>query len=139
MKNFISQINFQKLYDVIAISLSGICAIHCLLTPIALIIFPIMGLTVLTHTLFHKLMFFLILPTSLIAFFLGCRQHKDSRVIMLGIIGFAVLFFAAFWGHSVLGTSNERIITIIGGTIMATGHVRNFRLCRQTSCGHHHH
>lgn len=139
MKNFINQINFQKLYDVIAISLSGICAVHCLLTPIALIVFPIVGTTVLTHELFHRLMFFLILPTSLLAFFLGCSQHKDRAVIFLGVLGFAILFFGAFWGHGVLGISKERILTLAGGGIMAAGHVRNFRLCRQTSCGHDHH
>lgn len=139
MKNFINQINIQKLYDLIAISLSGICAIHCLLAPAALIIFPILGTTILTETMFHKLMFFLVLPASLIAFFLGCRQHKDSKVIMLGLIGFAILFFAAFWGHNLLGATKEKILTLIGGAIMVAGHVRNFRLCHQTSCDHHHH
>lgn len=139
IKTPMNNVNFQKLYDVIAISLSGICAVHCLLTPIALIVFPILGTTVLTHSLFHKLMFFLILPTSLLAFFLGCRQHKDSHVIMLGLLGFAILFFGAFWGHELLGVSRERILTLAGGAFMAAGHVRNFRLCRQTSCEHDHH
>lgn len=124
----------QRPLDVVAISISGLCIVHCLLTPLALILFPVVTGTLFADESFHQLLLWLILPTSSIAMWLGCRQHKDLRVLLMGIIGVSFLLFAFMLGHDWFGEWGERILTVIGGLIMAAGHVRNYRLCRQQRC-----
>lgn len=52
---------------------------------------------------------------------LGCRRHKD---------GLSLLMLAASQVHDWFGEWGERLVTVLGGRIMAVGHVRNYRLCR---------
>ena len=40
--------------------------------------------------IFHGLLMWLILPTSILALGLGCRRHKDQFVIGLGILGLSL-------------------------------------------------
>lgn len=78
----------------------------------------------------------LILPTSLIALTVGCRKHKDRTTIALGAVGLATLTITALFGHALFGFLGERIVTSIGGLILATAHILNYRCCRQENCQH---
>jgi len=111
-----------------------VCAIHCLTLPILLVAFPAIGATIFGQEEFHKLLLWLVIPTSVVSLTLGCRQHKDSLVLLLGAIGIGVLCFAAILGHDLLGETGERSATLIGAGLVAFGHIRNFRLCRLASC-----
>ena len=123
----------QRPLDIFAISISGLCAIHCLLTPLALILFPVLSGTLLAGEAFHFLLLWVILPSSGFALWLGCRQHKDSHVLLLGLTGLSLLLIAAFFAHD-WGEWSERIMTVTGSAIMAIGHIRNYRLCRNGQC-----
>ena len=70
--------------DSLAISMSLICAVHCLLTPVLIALLPIISTTFWVHENFHLWMVFLVVPTTSLAVFMGCRQHKDKFVAMLG-------------------------------------------------------
>ena len=141
--------------DGLAMSLAGVCGIHCLLMPVLLIGFPLLGSSFFSHVAFHQWMLMAVLPTTGLAVLLGCRQHKDFLVFLLSIGGFALLCFAAFGhGHehphpSTASTewfSRESILTSLGGLVMVSAHLRNFLLCRKAnregsrdsscSCGH---
>lgn len=124
----------QRPLDIIAVSLSGLCAIHCLFTPLALILFPVIAGSLFASEDFHLFMLWVILPTSGLAIALGCRNHKDIAVLLLGLGGLSLLIVSAFWGHTWVGETGERLLTLAGGLIMATGHVRNYRLCRNNHC-----
>lgn len=124
----------QRPPDIIAISVSGLCAVHCLLTPLALILFPILSGSLIASEDFHRFLFWVILPTSGLAIILGCRRHKDAVVLWLCISGLSLLLMSAYWAHAWLGQWGERLLTFIGGVIMAAWHVRNYRLCRQDRC-----
>lgn len=128
-----NQVKIQRLTDYTSLSLAGICAIHCFLTPVALIFFPVVGSTLLFEELFHELILFLVIPASVVAMFLGCRRHKDFSVIMLGFVGLYFLIIGAFAATGYV----ESILTLIGALIMASGHLRNFRLCRKDDCCEH--
>ncbi|MCY3986945.1 MAG: MerC domain-containing protein [Candidatus Dadabacteria bacterium] len=123
----------QRLTDYTSISLAGLCAVHCFLTPVVLILFPILGSTFMFKEIFHELMLFLVIPASLVAIFLGCRRHKDFNVIVLGVLGLGFLVSGAF----VTRGYGEYIFTFIGAFIMISGHLRNFRLCRKDDCYEH--
>jgi len=53
--------------DKFAILLSGVCLVHCLITPVLITLMPIISMTAFVEDLlFHKLMLWLVLPTSVI-------------------------------------------------------------------------
>lgn len=146
---------WQYLLDGLAMSLAGVCGIHCLLMPILLITFPLLGSSFFTNVSFHQWMLLAVLPTTGLAILLGCRQHKDFLVFLLSLGGFALLCFATVvHGHehphpatgSPVWLSHESILTSLGGLVMVSAHVRNFMLCRKANqsgedksscgCGH---
>ena len=73
---------------------------------------------------------------SLIALGIGCRQHKDLLILLLGGTGLSLLLLAGLVGHSVLTPTAERGVTIVAGLILAAAHLRNFKICRATNCDH---
>lgn len=124
--------------DGLAVLLSGTCMLHCLALPLLVTLFPIVQGSLLEERHFHILMLFLILPTSTIALTVGCRKHKDKVTMILGAAGLVVLGVTAMFGHSLFGFSGERIITTLGGLLLASAHIRNFLKCRSVECDHDH-
>lgn len=146
---------WQYLLDGVAMSLAGVCGIHCLLMPVLLIAFPLVGSSFFANGAFHQWMLVAVLPTTGLAILLGCKQHKDFLVFLLSIGGFALLCLATFGhGHahphpstaSANWLTRESILTSLGGLVMVSAHLRNFLLCRKAnrkgagesscSCGH---
>ena len=128
----------RKYMDTAAIVLSGVCMLHCLALPIALTILPIVNVTLLDESTFHLIMMAVILPISVIALTIGCRQHKDKLTLVLGSVGLGILTITAIFGHDLLGLTGERIVTSIGGLILAAAHIQNYRCCRNDDCAHEH-
>lgn len=124
----------QKFLDRFAIGVSGLCAVHCLFTPVAITVFPMMALPFAGS--FHIVLYALIVPTSGYGLFMGCRRHKDKMVVLLGLAGLIFLSVALlmeFSGHSDMFIHS---ITIGGGVLLTLAHVRNFILCRHDHCEH---
>lgn len=122
-------------FDKIGILLSGVCLVHCLITPVFITLMPILSLSVaVEHLMFHTLMLWLVLPTSCIALFLGCRKHKQVSIVITGLIGMSVLISVALFGHDVYGETGEKFATAIGGLIVAASHYLNFRACQSITC-----
>ena len=128
------KVQIQKLLDRAAISISALCILHCLATPVLLIAIPVISSTFLADEQFHRVLVAIILPVSVIAFSLGCRRHRDSVVLVLGGIGLFFLILVAAVGHDLLGEFGEKVGTIISGLILAAAHVRNYYLCRNEKC-----
>jgi hypothetical protein len=128
----------RKYMDTAAVVLSGVCMLHCLALPIALTILPIVNVTLLDESTFHLIMMVVILPVSVIALTIGCRQHKDKLTLILGSIGLVILTITAIFGHDLLGLTGERIVTSVGGLILAAAHIQNYRCCRNDDCAHEH-
>lgn len=80
--------------DRIAIVMAVVCGIHCLVTPILLVALPIIGVTFWTDPNFHLWMLALVIPTTTLAAFSGCRKHKDRIVAACAAIGILVLITA---------------------------------------------
>ena len=143
--------------DSLAISMSVICAVHCLLTPVLLALLPIISTTVWVHENFHLWMVFLVVPTTSAAVFMGCRKHKDKAVAILSITGLSFILFIAIYQYSFhaanpdavcgicpscaqLGFGNVLNVTTVlnslGGFCLASAHFRNYKLCRSADCDH---
>ena len=127
---------YIPLLDKFAVTTSAFCAIHCLCLPVILALFPALGATFFGEESFHVLLLWLVIPLSLVALSMGCRKHNSTVVALLGLGGLSVLAATAMLGHSVLGETGERIITLLGATAIAAAHLKNYALCRRVDCDH---
>jgi hypothetical protein len=82
------------LLDRIAVGMAVVCGIHCLVTPVLLVVLPILGTTFWVDEDFHLWMLFLVIPTTCLALFSGCRRHKDRWVLAVGVLGLGILLGA---------------------------------------------
>ncbi|SFK21861.1 MerC mercury resistance protein [Nitrosomonas aestuarii] len=131
-------LNFSKytpILDKCAICASVVCAFHCLSLPFLLSLFPALAVSVLGQELFHEFLLGLVIPLSLISLSSSCRRHKNWSVALLGLTGLIVLIFTVIMGHEALGEDVERATTLIGASLIAAGHLRNYALCHPT-CKH---
>ena len=123
----------QKIIDNLGITISSVCAIHCLLLPMIFLIAPYSFLA--SHE-FHEALIYFILPCAFIAFVLGCRRHKDLMVAIMGMFGI-VLLGSALLMHDVLhGDQHSEefttvLITVCGSILLVFSHLRNRKLCMQ--------
>jgi hypothetical protein len=125
--------------DGMAVAMSVVCIVHCLMTPVLVTLFPIVAGTVLADHQFHAFLLILIVPTSAVALYLGCRRHRNGLVFSLGLSGMIILAVVAFSGPEGLTVTGEKIATGFGGIILASAHILNFRRCRELSCDDSHH
>ena len=121
----------QNILDKSSISLSIACAVHCLMLPVITVMSPALIGSALADESFHRWLAFVVLPLSLVALFMGCRQHKHIGTVMLGLTGLAVLVLTALFGHGLFGEIGEKIATVVGAGIIAVAHFRNYRKCKR--------
>lgn len=110
------------------------CMFHCALTPFALILFPALSSTIFIDEVFHQMLIWFVLPTSLISFSLGCHRHRKSEIVWLGCTGLGLLALTAFFGHDLLGETGEKLATFAAGLILAKSHFLNYRECKKQHC-----
>ena len=114
--------------DKIAISLSLLCAIHCLGLPLMLILLPSLTGTIIADEAFHLWLVLAVIPISAYSLSMGCKQHQRYPIIIYGILGILFLI-AAVISEDYLGEQWEIILTLIGTSIIALSHYKNYRIC----------
>lgn len=124
----------QQITDKLSISLSLLCAIHCLAVPVMLALLPGIAALQLDNEAFHSWMLWAVIPTSIYALTMGCKQHKRFRLLVVGGTGLALLILAVMLGEDIIGEYGEKTLTLIGASLVAAGHFWNFRLCRHLDC-----
>ena len=120
--------------DKAAIGLSLLCAVHCLVTPIAIVMFPALAVTFLEGESFHYSLLFLVLPTSLFSLSLGCRKHGQRDILLTGFFGLFLLSLILLVGDETLGELGEKLSTVSGAVVVASAHFRNFKACQEKKC-----
>jgi len=120
----------HTLLDALAVLISGLCALHCLALPVLLLLFPLLIGSVFTDEEFHRLILWIILPTSVIAVAAASYRHFDRQVLIWVASGMVLLLLAAFWAHDHAPAWVDISLTTVGGLILAIGHIRNVRLSR---------
>ena len=127
-------IRLQQFSDKAAIGLSALCVIHCLFLPITLILFPsLAGLLSLNSEAFHLWLVFAVIPISLLALYIGYSHHRNFSVFAVASVGLMILA-AALLGHEHIGAYGEVVLTVIGSSVIAYGHYRNYLLGRERRC-----
>jgi cytochrome c biogenesis factor len=121
----------RQFFDQIAIALSALCIVHCLVVPIVVAVLPIAVVSLGGTGHFHALMLWLVLPTSVLGIGLGLRVHRRSLIALLAVCGLAALVAAALWGHASWSTTLETLVSVVGSLVLATAHWLNFREVRR--------
>ena len=127
----------QKISDKFAISLSVICAIHCFFVPVFLVLFSSFEYIQYDNELIHFLFLLMTVPISFFALTLGLKNHKKSSFFILGITGLIILILALVLGERVLGELGEKLVTLIGSTIVVFAHFKNYQTCIEIECSCH--
>jgi len=84
---------------------------------------------------FHLWLLVAVIPISVFALFMGCKKHRRKPVAWVGGTGLAVLIASVLLGHDLLGEFFEKGLTLTGATLIALGHLWNYRLCQsQQAC-----
>ena len=115
---------------------SAVCALHCVAAPLLLVAGTTLPASFVADEAFHRMLLWVILPAAVLAFGLGCWQHKDRWVLGLGVVGLAGLACSAAVSHALIGETGERVVTLASAGILIAAHVRNFRRCRAVGCDH---
>ena len=127
----------QGSVDKIAIGLSSICAAHCLFLPFVLVSLPNIITFDVNNELIHSWILLLIVPFSFIGLYHGFKHHKKIEIPLLGIIGILTLIFAFLLSGLVIDENFEKILTLLGSSILVLAHLRNYMICRKLSCDCH--
>lgn len=138
--------------DRLGISLSLLCMIHCFLTPVLLLLLPLMnthpsegmwfwGIEVLSSESWHVIFLLVVPMVALLAFLPGWRHHRDKRIWGFAAIGFFFLGAGVFTGWlggeahhknemsmQNISALSELILTIIGSTFFIRAHFINRKL-----------
>ena len=109
--------------DGVAVGLSALCLIHCLALPLLVAGLPFLAQFSEGHL--HAQMLVLVLPLSIVALGLGFRHHRNTWIVLAGVLGMLILVVGATVAHSELGLSADRAFTIVGALILATAHFYN--------------
>ncbi|MEM1180341.1 MAG: MerC domain-containing protein [Acidobacteriota bacterium] len=125
--------NLRAIADGFGIFGAAACAIHCIAIPVLLVVGAAVPSLFLGET-FHRTMLWLVVPSAILAFSLGCSRHKDRLVLILGAVGVIGLVASGTVLHDVVGEFGEKAGTLASAAILIFAHVRNFRLCRSDSC-----
>ena len=126
---------------------SLICAVHCAVTPLALLAIPVIaahswdGLDGVLGVFWAETTewVFLGVITLLAGFGLLATypRHRDIRPTILTVLGLCVLVVSHLWVES--GSINEIVLDVIGASLIAWAGFWNRRLCHHLGCHTHEH
>lgn len=134
----------STLTDKLGIFGSTLCLIHCLVLPFIL---PLLSAQAYSphlsgiESLFHLVIFPALLLTAVIAFRNGYRQHHNTRILALGIIG-VLLLSSGLVSEYFLFSDPSEALTASGSAVLVISHLLNIYSLRKSkphihssSCG----
>ena len=125
-----------SIWDRLGIGLSGLCAVHCLLTSILLAVLPLWSLAFQVEAWVHPVFAVLLIPTTLLAIRRAVRHGHPKAVTVLLAVGLVVILAALVAGHGAgAGVWVEALVTLFGSSLLITGHWRNWRGCTHDGLG----
>ncbi|MEX2602842.1 MAG: MerC domain-containing protein [Gracilimonas sp.] len=133
----IKNLSVSSIWDRLGLSLSVLCAIHCLFVPVVLALLPLSSFALSIESWFHPLFVILIAPT---VFYASRRSHYDKKIVTLLSSGFILILAGWLIGHHWFGEFFETGATLVGSILLIAGHWLNYRhhqSCKNTSHTHH--
>jgi len=96
----------QRKADRIGIIASILCAIHCALTPVLLILMPTFG-KAWSHPATHWGMALVVIPIAVFMLIKGYRKHGKKWVVGIGSLGVLLIIVGAILPYTEIGTSGS--------------------------------
>lgn len=117
----------RNLFDKVGITVTSLCAIHCIMLPVLLPVFPLLGLTAMHNHALERTVLLVTMLLGFITLFIGFQRYHRK------LYPFYSLFLGGFiyWQKDVAGAQYEHLILIIGATLVVLAHIMNMRLCNR--------
>lgn len=113
----------NRVLDASAITLSGLCLVHCLALPALAVALPLAGLWAEQEWV-HQVFALSALPITVLAMTRPFHEGARTSFILLAGSGLALLISAAF----IEGLHDlETPLTVVGALLLATAHIRRWR------------
>lgn len=122
---------FEKkttVWDRVGMTLSSICAIHCLLTPFLILLVPALG-SAFESEWVHLGLALLVVPVAFYAFWSGYQHHHRKYLLVMGLLGAAMIGAAAILPHDWVELFGFDMMTILGSIILVVSHILNRNAC----------
>ena len=110
--------------DRLALTLSGLCLVHCLAGSVLLAVASVGG-GFFSHQV-HAVGLALALPLAMFALWHGFQQHDRYTVLVLGGCGVILMAVSLAVGHG----SSETMLSVAGVSLLAAAHLLNLRWSR---------
>lgn len=114
-----ARVIFQKVFDGTAVSLSGLCMLHCLALPLVISALPIM-FQGLQSEIVHQVLVVLAVPLAMSAVWAARRQRMSCVTVSLLLAGTAGLALGAFAEPL---HDYETLLTVCGAVLLGIGHI----------------
>ena len=115
------------LYDGLAIAVSLICVVHCLLLPMLLLLLPALAAVFAIPEAFHSWAIAFAVPIGAIALLVGYRRHHSVAPTLVVLPGLALLIVALLVARAAW---IETTLTVVGALVLSIGHMLNLRAAR---------
>jgi|GEM_PF-1533633 hypothetical protein len=125
-----SKPTYKTYGDKIAIMSSFICAVHCVLLPVFFTTLPLLGIEILKNNYIEALTILVSMTVGGWAIWRGYRlHHHNQRILFAFLVGLSCMLVSNF----LLQGLAEIIAKAVGGTIIITAHIQNWRKCKHCS------
>jgi hypothetical protein len=119
----------HSFWDQVGMTISSLCFVHCMVTPIFLLTLPWLG-EYFHDPLFHLVVFFLVVPVGMYAFTQGYGHHKNKWVLIFGVPGLLAVGLGAWVPNEIQDVIGHETVTVIGSVLLITAHYINRRTCK---------
>lgn len=118
--------SYQSKWDVLGISASLACAIHCVLLPIIFTTVPLFGIEILENPYLEVITLLVSMTAGGWAIWRGyTRLHHRKSLLIYFLAGLALLITGSFCSS----TPVEMGLKLTGAAFIITAHIRNWRAC----------
>ena len=123
--------------DKLAMSVSAACIVHCFFAPALIVLSYGVSSFSIDSEFVHYLILAVAMPLSALALSKGYTHHKVTSFLVTGVLGLSLMFLGVLLGESLLGELGEQLVTLIGSSLVAYSHFRNYRTCQELDCSCH--
>ncbi len=121
------RISIGGVYDLLGVSASTLCVLHCGLLPLLLTAAPWLARGFLAEETFEWVMIGLSLAIGMFALTRGFRLHHRKWSALWYFFAGAVIIV----GAKFLLVESERLLLPAGAMMIALSHIQNWRLCKE--------
>lgn len=120
--------------DKMGITVTSLCALHCISMPFLLPLLPLLGLSFVGNEAFEMSLFTITIALGFSALSAGYfRYHQRLYPLIFLMIGF-VIYLAKLW----VGMENEPVFVVLSASFIVTSHVLNMKLTQtHSNCESH--